>query len=211
MKNLEVFKERFAETGWHIFEQAVRESRQAGTNCVSVDHILSALASDESSLFNVVMNRLGVDSNAVLTLIHGRKDQGLRHDGEGVRLSPDVSNLFRLALARCRARGRKQIEAEDIFTVLAQDSSSQLKQFLESLNVGQETLMAAVFECAQPTHCEAQQVVRIKSGPYASFTGKIEESSADQTTVKVTVTAFGRRVMLELDRGEVEEITFIKR
>lgn len=211
MKNLEVFKKRFAETGWHIFEQAVRGSRQAGTNYVSVDHILAAFAGDESSLFNVVMNRLGVDSGAILTLIHAREEQGLRHDGEGVRLSPDLTNLFKLALARARANGRKQIEAEDIFIVLAQDTSSPLNQVLGSLNVDQEILMAAVFDCAQPKHCQAQPVVRIQSGPYASFTGKVEESSADRPTVKVAVIGLGRRVILELDRDDVEEISFIKR
>lgn len=211
MKNLEFFKERFAETGWHIFEQAVRESRQAETNYISVEHILLALADDESGLFNIVMNRLGVDSDAVQRSIYARKEQGLRHDGEGVRLSPDVTNLFKLALARGRAYGRKQIEAEDIFIVLAQDSTSPLNQVLESLNVDQETLMAAVFDCAQPKHCEAQRVVRIKSGPYASFTGKVAEFSADHPTVKVAVIGLGRRIVVELDRDEVEEVTFIKR
>jgi transcriptional antiterminator NusG len=55
---------------------------------------------------------------------------------------------------------------------------------------------------------EIGEVVRIKSGPFASFTGKVEEINEEKTTLKVTVTIFGRSTPVELNFLDVEKVTF---
>jgi transcriptional antiterminator NusG len=53
-----------------------------------------------------------------------------------------------------------------------------------------------------------EEVVRIKSGPFASFTGKVEEINEEKSTLKVTVTIFGRATPVELNFLDVEKVTF---
>ena len=52
------------------------------------------------------------------------------------------------------------------------------------------------------------ETVRIKSGPFASFTGKVEDVNADKSTLKVVVTIFGRSTPVELNFLDVEKVTF---
>src|SRR5438046_882638 len=52
------------------------------------------------------------------------------------------------------------------------------------------------------------EVVRIKSGPFASFTGKVEEVNEEKTTLKVSITIFGRSTPYELSFLDVEKVTF---
>ncbi|CDM64013.1 transcription termination/antitermination protein NusG [Pyrinomonas methylaliphatogenes] len=52
------------------------------------------------------------------------------------------------------------------------------------------------------------ETVRIKSGPFASFTGKVEEVNKEKSTLKVVVTIFGRSTPVELNFLDVEKVTF---
>ena len=53
---------------------------------------------------------------------------------------------------------------------------------------------------------ERNEQVRIVDGPFANFTGQIEEVNADRSTLKVSVTIFGRSTPVELDFASVEKL-----
>jgi transcriptional antiterminator NusG len=53
---------------------------------------------------------------------------------------------------------------------------------------------------------EKNESVRITEGPFATFTGVVDEVNEDRETLKVMVTIFGRSTPVELEFGQVEKV-----
>jgi len=53
---------------------------------------------------------------------------------------------------------------------------------------------------------EKNETVRIIDGPFANFSGKVDEVNTDRNTLRVLVTIFGRATPVELDFLQVEKI-----
>jgi transcriptional antiterminator NusG len=51
------------------------------------------------------------------------------------------------------------------------------------------------------------QAVRVNSGPFADFTGSIQEINAAKDKVKVLISIFGRDTPVELEFGQIEKIS----
>ena len=53
---------------------------------------------------------------------------------------------------------------------------------------------------------EKNEQVKITEGPFANFTGIVDDVNEDRETLKVMVTIFGRATPVELEFGQVEKV-----
>src|SRR6266568_3897431 len=143
MADLEAYKDKFGESGQRIFQNAMNESRRRDQNYISVEHIISALSKEEPDLFNSTMRSLALDPINVAGAIERRLDSARQHVGKGVRIAPDTTDLFKRALERARSRGRKTIEATDIFDVLSK-YDSLFVDMMRGLGANPESLVEHV-------------------------------------------------------------------
>jgi ATP-dependent Clp protease ATP-binding subunit ClpC len=123
MADLEAYKDKFGESGQRVLQNALNESKRRDQNYIAVEHIISGLVKEEPDLFNATMRSLALDPIAVARAIEIRLDNARQHVGKGFRIAPDTTDLFKRAMERARAHGRKTIEATDIFDVLSKYDS----------------------------------------------------------------------------------------
>jgi ATP-dependent Clp protease ATP-binding subunit ClpC len=140
MVDLGSYKDKFGDSGQRILDHALSESRQRDQNFVSVEHILEALMYEEPDMFNSTMRELSLDPIVVKIAIDKRLDSTRQqHVGKGIRISPDTTELFKRAMERARAQGRKVIEATDIFSALT-NYDSLFVEVLKNMGANPDTV-----------------------------------------------------------------------
>lgn len=78
-------------------------------------------------------------------------------------------------------------------------SDEEISSVLGAAEAGQEARVVVPFEVGD--------VVKIKSGPFLSSTGVVQEIDSEKRELKVDVTIFGRRVLTTVGLYEVEKVT----
>lgn len=63
-----------------------------------------------------------------------------------------------------------------------------------------------VNEARVDANYEIGETVRVKEGPFANFTGSIEEMDKDKSKLKVLVNMFGRDTPVELDFSQIDKL-----
>ena len=144
MIDLGAYKDKFSDSGQRILENALNESRRRDQNYVAVEHILKALTDEEAELFNATMRDLAIDPHSVRNMIEKRLEMGRQHVGKGFRIAPDTTDLFKRAMERARAQGRKTIESTDIFTALSQDERGLFVEVMRGLGASPEAVVENV-------------------------------------------------------------------
>jgi ATP-dependent Clp protease ATP-binding subunit ClpA len=218
MSEIESYVRKFTERGWRVFDHAVLEARRRDQNYVSVEHILEALAFEEADLFNALMRDLSVDTRAVRALIEKQLENCPRREGPSVHVAPETIELLKRAFRRARFNRRSRITATDLFIALSQDEKNPFYELLKDSQVDFVSAVRTVYDLElvmenvrlhisrSSYSFSPDDQVRIKSGPFASFPGRVETIDKESATLKVIVTVFGRSVAVALAFRDVEKI-----
>jgi len=227
LASFETYRDRFAESGWEVFERAIEETRRRKQNYLGVEHVLFALVEARAELFSSLLRSLSDNPDALTLLkklIEERVQAAPRYKGQGIRLATETLDLFKRTLLMVRSNVRRRIEATDIFITLLMEEKSLLRELLSKLLADPEaeakqvrnlvTLVESVSAgrpAARQNHLySVDEMVRINSGPFAAFTGKIEEVDEDTSKLKVRVFIMGRSQPVELRFLDVEKTDFIE-
>jgi ATP-dependent Clp protease ATP-binding subunit ClpA len=220
MADIKVYLDKFSESGGRVFARALQQARDCAQNCVMVEHLTAALAEVEAASFDVVLKELNVERAAFQAVLAQRIATGPRYAGQGIRLAPETIEVCKLALRRAESYARKRIEPVDLLIGLTLNRPVNLYSILGPLGVTPSALVKVVLDFE--TAVEVARVivpagarlinkqVRIKSGPFASFTGYIANVSQDDRQLEVVVAIFGHRKFVTLSPQDVEIIDFKK-
>jgi len=156
MVDLGAYKDKFGDSGQRVLENALSESRRRDQNFIAVEHIIFALAKEEPDLFNATIRGLAIDPDVVTQAINKRLSSTRQHVGKGFRIAPDTTDLFKRAMERARARGRKTIESTDIFEVLS-NQDSMLVEVLRGLGAKPEAVVEQVHNRVEEREQQEEQ------------------------------------------------------
>ena len=171
MADLEAYKDKFGESGQRVLQNALNESKRRDQNYIAVEHIISGLAKEEPDLFNATMRSLALDPVAVARAIENRLDNARQHVGKGFRIAPDTTDLFKRAMERARAHGRKTIESTDIFDVLSKYDSLFI-DVMRSLGANPDAVVEHVrVNVDEREHKEEQYRKKFELPPYLKHFG----------------------------------------
>ena len=188
MVDLGAYKDKFGDSGQRILEHALTESRRRDQNYVSVEHILEALMQEEPDMFNSTMRDLSLDPVVVKMAIDKRLESTRQqHVGKGFRIAPDTTDLFKRAMERARAHGRKTIEATDIFEALAK-YDSLFVEVMRNLGANPESVAENVRVQVEKREQEEEQYKKkYEMPPYLKHFGVSLNRLARQDKIPPTI------------------------
>jgi ATP-dependent Clp protease ATP-binding subunit ClpA len=171
MFDLETFTDKFAETGRRLIRRAYEEARSRDHNQVAPEHVFVAIAEVERPFFNEVMQSLNLDPQVVLQALEGKLGQR-DYLGRGMKMSEALRTLLSNSLKHAHERGRRNIEATDLFVALFKDLHSFPVDLLKRLGADREMVVQKI-QTRVRSHEEKEEKYRrrYELPPYLKYFG----------------------------------------
>ncbi|HEV2667063.1 MAG TPA: Clp protease N-terminal domain-containing protein [Blastocatellia bacterium] len=144
MSNLEIYNQRFTESGRRVFARALNGARGRGQNYVVVEHFIEALCAEEERLIRLLAGLLKIDLDQVQTMMAKRLENFPQKASGSLRLAPATIALLKHAWEIARNNQRPKIEAFDLILALARDDRSLLIELLKGMNADVEGAQATL-------------------------------------------------------------------
>ena len=177
MSSLEIYNQRFTESGRRVFVRALNGARGRGQNYVVVEHFIEALCAEEERLFRLLAGLLKIDLDQVQTMMAKRLENFPQQASGSLRLAPSTIALLKQAWDIARNDQRPKIEAFDLILALARDGRGLLIELLKGMNADVEdadATLRALDYCIRMLspnlgNKKAEDILRISSGGGKSF------------------------------------------
>jgi len=177
MSSLEIYNQRFTESGRRVFVRALNGARGRGQNYVVVEHFIEALCAEEERLFRLLAGLLKIDLDQVQTMMAKRLENFPQQASGSLRLAPSTIALLKQAWDVARNDQRPKIEAFDLILALARDGRGLLIELLKGMNADVEdadATLRALDYCIRMLspnlgNKKAEDILRISSGGGKSF------------------------------------------
>jgi ATP-dependent Clp protease ATP-binding subunit ClpA len=178
VSSLEIYNQRFTDSGRRVFVLALNGARRRGQNYVVVEHFIEALCAEEERLFQLLAGLLKIDLDQVQTVIAKRLEIFPQQASGRLRLAPATIALVKRAWDIARNDRRPAIEAFDLILAIARDDRGLLIELLKGLNAdieGAQATLQALDYCVRMLSPnlgdkKAEGILRISRGGGGSTT-----------------------------------------
>ena len=172
MSSLEIYNQRFTDSGRRVFIRALNSARGRGQNYVVVEHFIEALCAEEERLFRLLAGLLKVDLDLIQTVMAKRLENFPQQASGSLRLAPATIALVKQAWEIARNDQRQAIEALDLILALARNDRGLLIELLKGLNAdieGANATLRALDYCIRMLSPnlggkKAEKILRISRG-----------------------------------------------
>jgi hypothetical protein len=131
MTNLDAYLNKFSESGRRVLEGALSETLRRNQKFISPEHILYSILIHESELFSSFLANLPFDPESFRSEVEKTLTFGQVHRGEGFRIAPETTEIFKYSMDRARSEGRKVIDTHDILVTFLNSPNSLLNNILQ--------------------------------------------------------------------------------
>jgi ATP-dependent Clp protease ATP-binding subunit ClpA len=177
VSNLEIYNQRFTDSGRRVFVRALNGARGRGQNYIVVEHFIEALCAEEERLFRLLAELLKIDLDQVQTVMAKRLENFPQQASGSLHLAPATIALLKQAWEIARNDQRPKIEAFDLILALVRDDRGFLVEFIKGLNAdveGAHATLRALDYCIRMLspklgNNKAEDILRISSGGGKSF------------------------------------------
>ena len=225
MTSLETYQTRFDEDAWQVFLRVLQTARRVGHTEITEFHLLQELFNTEGAIFSELFRQLAIDSVDFRARLEQQLNAKIVSERLPVRLNASLIELLKFAWNRALANGRDRITITDLLAAFAQTSESSLVRLLESFGIPGIQIATAMLACLKLrqnedsvalSETEAPEspfregdVVRIKSGPFSAFSGRVRQINPSRSTLTVRLlNAPGKLQTIELLFSQVQKLQF---
>jgi transcription antitermination factor NusG len=225
MTSLETYQTRFDEDAWQVFLRVLQTAQRVGHTEITQFHLLQELINTEGAIFSELFRQLVIDPVAFGARLQQHMNSKMVSERLPVRLDSNLINLLKFAWNRALANGRDRITITDLLAAFAQTSESSLVRLLESFGTDGIQIATAMLACLELRQSKGSvalsdievsdrpfregDVVRIKSGPFSAFSGRVRQVNPSRSTVTVRLlNAPGKLRTIELLFSQVQKLQF---